>query len=110
MTDEKTDEETVDPSEARDFVMARLGAARAHVSGAADDVDTLLAFFVDPDDDADGALRAEMLESLDDSLGEAARAVQAAQSAFSDIDPTEAEGDLPEDDGHDADDGVAGDG
>lgn len=104
------DDNVDDPSEARDFVMARLGAARAHVSNAADDIDAALQLFVSPGDDPDGKGRADMLETADDALGEAARAIQAGQEVYPGINPTEAEADLPEDDGHDAEGDEAVDG
>jgi hypothetical protein len=88
---------------ARNFVMARLGAARAMLSIATDAIDEVLVVFVAPDDDPKAKQRADGLEAADDAIGEAARAVQAAQTLMEEIDPKEGEPDLPEGDGHDED-------
>src|SRR5678816_3008009 len=80
-------EEEVDAELARDFVMARLGAARAHAAAAVDGIDVALAYFVDPSTDPKGKEREEVIDGVDTALGNAAIAVQAAQSALDDIDP-----------------------
>jgi len=80
---------------ARDFTMARLAAARTLIASAAQACDDCLAMFVDPDSDRSGKERAELLEQIDDGLGIAATAVQAAQQSWEDVDPQEGE---PEDD------------
>lgn len=90
-------------SENRDFVMARLAACRAHMSWGSEQLDMALALFVDPAADEQGELRAEILDGIDDTIGEAARAIQAAQELLGDIDPLEGEPELPEGDGHDED-------
>jgi len=89
---------------ARDFVMARLGACRGSMAIAGDALDQTLSLFVDPDDDKKGEARVELLDTVDLALGEAARAVQAAQELLDDVDPKEGEPDLPEGDGHDEED------
>lgn len=91
----------VNPTEARDFVMARLAACRANIYMVADALDDCLCHFADPDGDKEGKERAELLEAIDDGLGEAARAVQMAQDMFGDIDTAEGEPEMPEGDGHD---------
>jgi hypothetical protein len=83
--------------------MARLGAARAMLSIATDAIDEALVVFVAPDDDPKAEQRTDSLETADDAIGEAARAVQAAQTFMEEIDPAEEEPDLPEGDGHDSD-------
>ena len=94
-----------DSSDARDYVMARLAATRAWLTDAIEEVEECVGEFIAPDSDADGSSRAARLETIDESIGEAARSVQLAQEAMSDIDPAEGEPDLPEGDGHDEDDG-----
>ncbi len=94
------------PSEARDFVMARVGAGAAAATSARDLMIDVLNACADGDTEMD---RAEALSQIDDMLGEASRAVQLAQELIEQVDPEEAEPDLPEGDGHDAgDDGAAG--
>ena len=88
----------------RDFVLARLAVCDAMLANARETLQGIVNHFVDPDDDPDGATRKELLASADDWIGEAARAVQAAQELAVDIDPQEGEPDLPEGDGHDEDD------
>jgi hypothetical protein len=85
-------------SAARDFCMARLAACRGAISLAAGALDEALAHFTDPSDDFKGKERALLLEAIDDQLGEAARAVQLAQGAWSDVDPSEEEPDQEEPD------------
>ncbi len=94
-----------DSSNARDYVMARLAACRAWLTDAIEELDECIGEFIAPEGDADGAARAARLEAIDESIGAAARSVQMAQDAMGDIDPEEAEPDLPEGDGHDGDDG-----
>ncbi len=94
-----------DSSGARDYVMARLAACRAWLTDAIDEVDECVNEFISPDSDTDGSARTGRLEAIDESVGEAARSVQLAQDAIGDIDPQEAEPDLPEGDGHDEDGG-----
>lgn len=89
---------------ARDFVMARLAACRGAVAIAGDALDQTLALFIEPDEDKKGKARGELLETIDDALGEGARAVQAAQELFDEIDTREGEPDIPEGDGEDPED------
>jgi hypothetical protein len=86
---------------ARDFVMARLGAARACVGAASTEIDNALGCFVSPEDDKKGEERGGAMESAVDLLGEAVRAVEAAQDMLEDVDFSEGEPDLPEGDGED---------
>ena len=102
MADEDTDDEVV-PADARNYVMARLAACRVALSGATEAVDETISLFVEPEDDPEGKVRAEFLEGIDELVGDAARAVQAAQELMDSIDPAEGEEELPEGDGHDED-------
>jgi hypothetical protein len=81
-----------DKSEARDFVMARLFAARAAAQSALTALDEAAMLFLDPtDEDEKGTKRKDLLEDADASLGVAAQGVQAAMEAFPEIDAREAE-------------------
>lgn len=84
-------------SAARDFVMARLAAARGQLSAATGALDDALILFVETDDDRTGKKRAELIEAVDASIAEAARGVQLAMSELDAIDPKETEPE-PEDD------------
>lgn len=88
-------------SAARDFTMARLAACRGALALAVDGVDAMLALFLVPSDDAKGKDRAELLEAVDDHIGEAARSVQLAQGSWGDVDPREEEPDIEEDEDSD---------
>lgn len=88
----------------RDYVMARLGAARAGLAAATEAVDEALAYYAEPDDDADGEERAELMDAADESLGAATRALQEAQRAMAAVDPEEGEDDLEEDEDEEEDD------
>lgn len=89
---------------AREFVMARLAACRGGISQAEGALDEALAMFLAPDEDKRGKKRQGLLEAVDVALGEATRAVQAAQEMLDEIDPAEGEPDLPEGDGDDPED------
>lgn len=86
---------------ARDFVMARLAAARGQVAFAAAAIDEALQLFVDPDADTKGKERRELIDGADAALADAARAVQIAGAELDAIDPTEGE---PEEDAVDDED------
>jgi hypothetical protein len=89
-----------DETRARDFVMARLAAARTCAATAIDAIDTALSLFVTPDEDKKAKEREEALQEADDWLGEAALSVQAAQEEMPGINPAEGEpGDEEEEDG-----------
>ena len=96
--DERAREEA---SAARDFTMARLAACRAYLADASKDLDEALENFVQPDSDRSGKKRAELLERIDDEIGLAAIAVQAAQGGLEDVDPAEGEPDLEDDEPED---------
>jgi len=83
---------------ARDFLLARLAACRGGIARAAGMLDLCLEHFVHPDTDKRGTIRSKFLESIDDSIGEAATALHAAQELMGDIDPKEGEPDLDDDD------------
>lgn len=89
---------------ARDYVMARLAACRGALASAQVQLDDALWMFIAPDEDAKGAGRRDLLESIDAAIGEAARAVQLAQPVLEDIDPKEGEPEPDEDDEDDDED------
>jgi hypothetical protein len=88
-------------AEERDFIMARLAAARGHLAVAADALDGCLGLFLFPVDDKDGAERNEALDIISESAGEVSRSVEAAQTLFDGLDKkqlVEEEPELPEGD------------
>lgn len=90
----KSDLSDEERSAARDFVMARLAAARGQVARAADEIDIAMQLFVDVDDDTSGKDRATAIENADSCVADAARALQLAGGEMANIDPREPE---PED-------------
>ena len=90
----------------RDFVMARLAAARVSAQAAIEQIDAALGHFVDPDEDKDGAERGELLEGALEAIGEATRGIEAAQHIWDNEeieDEGEPEIDLDDDDEDDED-------
>jgi hypothetical protein len=67
-------------SEERDFVMARLAAARGHVSAAAEAIDGCISLFLWPIEDKDGSDRSDALDVACGAAGDLSRAVEAAQA------------------------------
>ena len=88
--DEDEDGPQNDPTD-RDFVMARLAAARAALQLALDGVDEALAMFLDPDEDRAGKERADLISGALECAGTGSRALECADEAMADIDPTEGE-------------------
>ena len=86
----------LDQSASRDFVMARLYAARVCAQGAVEAIDEAIAYFVDPDEDDEGEERTELIESALENAGMATRALESASEAMEAVDPEECE---PWDDG-----------
>lgn len=87
-------------SEARDFVLARLAVTRVSLQAAIEAVDECTAHFVMPEDDTDGDEREQLLDTAAEAIGEATRALEAAQEGmeYDELDPEEGEED---DDGED---------
>lgn len=88
----------------RDYTIARIAACRLALSTAIDGCDEAMAHFVDPTEDSRGEERTELLEAIDDAIGHAAAAVQMAQEAFVDCDPSEGEPSSDDDEEDDDDD------
>jgi len=83
----------------RDFVLARLAAARAHSARISEGLESCIDFFLFPEEDEDGEGRKEILEALLDDIGGLTRSVDAAQTGCEgDFDFSEGEPDLPEGD------------
>lgn len=91
--DEPSKEEIAEASAARDFAMARLAACRSALTAAVNATDEAIAHFCDPSDDHEGEEREELLEFIDEEIGNAATAVQLAQGALEDTNPEEGEAD-----------------
>ena len=86
----------------RDFVMARLAAARAAAQATIEAIDDALNFFIDPDEDKKGKERKELVGSALESVGCATRALESAEETIDQVDMAEVE---PwEDDEEDEDD------
>lgn len=84
----------------RDYVMARLLAARASTQAAIEAIDAAAILFVDPEEDKSGKEREEFLDAADAALGEASRAVQQGAKALEDLEVDDlllSEGDLDDD-------------
>lgn len=86
---------------AREYLLARLAICRGALALACNSVDEVLHHFVYPAADIKGKERAELMETADEAIGEAARALQLAQATMEDIDPREGE---PDEEDEDADD------
>ena len=69
----------------RDFVMARLAAARGTLAAATEALDNCIIQFVFPDDDKNGKERNEALEALADAAGDLSRSVELAQAGMESI-------------------------
>ena len=85
----------------RDFVMARLAAARASAQSAISAIDDALVLFVDPDDDEGGGEREEMIGEALEAIGGATRALESAEKEFETLEDAELETGEPWDDKED---------
>jgi len=77
----------VNEERARDFVMARLGGARASLTAAMEALDDALTMFINPDDDKKGTKRAEAIDAALEAASCASRGIESAQARLDDIDP-----------------------
>jgi hypothetical protein len=75
----------------RDFVMARLAAARLSLQAAMDAVDETLALYVEPEDDEDGKDRKESLSIALECAGAGSRALESAEQHQDRVDLLEIE-------------------
>jgi hypothetical protein len=75
----------------RDYVMARLAAAESFLRSALDNVRDCVDLFTDPESDADGSERGELMDTADGSAGEAAFLLQMARESMNGLDPAEGE-------------------
>lgn len=75
----------------RDYVMARLAAARSCAQEAIEAIDEAVALFVSPDEDKKGKERDELIDSALEATGRASRALEFAVDAYGDVDPSEPE-------------------
>lgn len=87
----------------RDYVMARLAAARAASQSAINAIDEALNLFVNPDEDDDGGERTEMIDEALEAAGAAARALEAAETAMAQLVDEDVEAGEPWDDSGDDD-------
>jgi len=82
----KTEEEIDERLVARDFVMARLGAALAAMDVARESVNAALLTFIDPEDDPRGKDRQELVDTALEAAGTATRCLESAAENFRDAD------------------------
>lgn len=88
-------------AEERDFVLARVAAARNHAADMVSALDDYITLAINPDEDKKGETRKELLEAVLDDAGYLSRAVEAAQDLEYDF--TEGEPEIPQEDGFDDD-------
>ena len=87
-------------AEGRDFVMARLAAARQHLQSSIEAVDGCVSLFLFTSEDKKGTDRREALDIASDTAGEASRAIEMAQSMFETLNKEElSEEEADDDDG-----------
>lgn len=77
--------------DARDFVMARLAAARVSAAAAIMAIDETIVMFVDVEEDEDGADRTDAIAAALEEAGRATRALEAAEERMSKVDPQDCE-------------------
>ncbi len=82
--DDDDDEDTEDPT--NDYVMARLGAARAALQAAITGIDDMLGHFADPGDDNKGKERKEAMDVVIDMVGAGTRSLECAEESLGDCD------------------------
>lgn len=75
----------------RDYVMARLAAARTAAQSSIEAIDEALALFVDPEEDARGRQRKELIDAALEAAGCVARALEDAENVLPDVDYEECE-------------------
>lgn len=75
----------------RDFVMARLAAARHSALATIEAIDEAMGLFVNPEDDGDGSERTELVQTALEAAGCTSRALESAEERIEDIDPEECE-------------------
>jgi hypothetical protein len=92
-------------AEQRDYVMARLAAARGILSTASEVLDSCITQFVFPDDDKKGKDRIEALDTLSDAAGELSRSIELAQAGMEALEGAELTEEEPDTDQEEADDG-----
>ncbi len=77
--------------DARDFVMARLAAARVSAAAAVTAIDEAIELFVDVEEDEDGGDRTEAIAAALEDVGRATRALEAAEERMPSVDPEDCE-------------------
>lgn len=80
----------------RDYIMARLAAARGAITAAEEVLDGCILIFMAPDEDKSGSERREALDELLDYAGDISRSVELAQEGMEDISKAELKEGEPE--------------
>ncbi len=76
-------------AEQRDYIMARLAAARGALTATQEVLDGCILLFIAPDEDKSGADRKEALEELLDMAGDISRSIEMAQEGMEGISKAE---------------------
>jgi hypothetical protein len=76
-------------SNSRDFALARLAVAQATLVDMRDDTHLVVEHFIDPEEDKEGAQRAELLEGLEVGCHSLMQAISAAKEAMEGMDAEE---------------------
>lgn len=102
----KADDKADDALIARDYIMARLGAAAGSLAAATAAVNEALVLFVEPADDKKGKERDELCDAALEAASAACRALEDAAEHFEDADMEASEPweDEDHEDGDDEDD------
>jgi hypothetical protein len=72
-------------AEKRDYIMARLSAARYYAQSVVEGIDTCIENFIDADEDGEGDIRREAMDIILDLAGEVSRTVELAQAMFDNL-------------------------
>jgi hypothetical protein len=88
----------------RDFVMARLAAARAASQSAITAIDEMLNLFVNPDQDRSAKEREECLDEALEAMGCATRALESAEMVYGELDDEDLEAGEPWEESDDEED------
>lgn len=75
----------------RDYLMARVAAARMSAQAVIDSCDEIIAFCMEPEDDAKLRKRTEEITEALEHAGATARALESAEAMIDRVDPTECE-------------------
>jgi hypothetical protein len=99
--DDDDEDEDDDHAIDRDYVMARLAAARTSAQASVDAIDEALALFVNPDEDEDGGERTDLIDTAVEAIGAATISIQEAEVSWGEASDEAAALGEPDDDDED---------